>query len=69
MVTHYDMTTGEVIAEQGPGDAAGQDLQTREMAELRLETVREAAAVEARTLRLPADAAMLPVPMLLSRWS
>ncbi len=69
MVTHYDMTTGEVIAEQGPGEAASPEHQAGGMTELRLETVQEAAAAEARTRRLPADVAMLPVPMLLSRWS
>ena len=69
MVTHYDMTTGEVIAEQSTGEAAGPEHQAGEMVELRLETVQEAAATEARTRRLPADIALFPVPLLLSRWS
>ena len=69
MVTHYDMTTGEVIAEQGHADDASRELHTDATAKLRLETVQEAAVVEARTLRLPAYIAMLPVSMLLSRWS
>ena len=54
MVTHYDMTTGEMIAEQCRGEAASPEYQTGEMTELRLETVQEAAAAETRTRSLAA---------------
>lgn len=68
MITHYDMTTGEVI-EEGPVETAADGTRSPEASELRLLSIDEAVATAIRAPRLPADIAMLPVQTLLKRWS
>lgn len=69
MITHYDMTTGEVIED---GDRE-QPVTTAAHADgtmaLRLLSVHEAVATQKPKIRLPADVAALPVDTLIARWS
>ena len=67
MITHYDMTTGEVIGGNVPAETATAETRVEETAQLRLLSVHEATAPEPRTHRPPADAILLPVPVFLAR--
>ena len=69
MITHYDMVTGEVIEEKTPDQPDTAVTQPDMAAEPRLLTVHEANAAQKPAPRLPADAATLPVDILIARWS
>lgn len=68
MITHYDMTTGEVIEDDRLDEPVTIDQRPAEATSLRLLTVQEAAALQAPAPRVPTDIAMLAVDSLLSRW-
>ncbi|MBT8429825.1 MAG: hypothetical protein KJN79_07920 [Gammaproteobacteria bacterium] len=69
MIRHYDMTTGEVVAEEIQ-DGPTQSVQLiAETVSPRLMTVQENAALLARDTHLPADIATLPVQTILAKWS
>lgn len=67
MITHYDMTTGEIIQEPSGDAPVAPAVQADASPALRLVTVAEAAAMQRQTIRLPADMAMLPVHALIFR--
>ena len=66
MIRHYDMTTGEALADQGHDEPAQVLPYPDDALSLRLMTVREAAAMRPREVRLPVDIAHLPVAMILA---
>jgi hypothetical protein len=69
MIRHYDMTTGEEVAEEIQ-DGSTQSVQlVAETVSPRLMTVQEDAAPQARDTHLPADIATLPVQTILAKWS
>lgn len=68
MITHYDMTTGEVITDEvteHPCATNGHSVE--QLVALRLLTVEEATATQAGTPTLCAGIAMIPVDLLLPR--
>ena len=70
MITHYDMTTGEVIGENQPDAfSTTPEVPAIATAQPRLLGVQETTPAGHRRPRLPADAALLPVPVLLARYS
>jgi hypothetical protein len=69
MIRHYDMTTGEEVAEEIQ-DGATQSVQpVAETVLPRLMTVQEDAALQARDTHFSADIATLPVQTILAKWS
>ena len=69
MITHYDMTTGEVITEELAEQPRTVTADDGAIPALRLLTVVEANVSQVGTAALPASAAMIPVELLLSRQS
>ena len=69
MITHYDMTTGEIIRDESREQPAETAAGPAETLSMRLLTVQEAVALQTPAPRLPADIVLLPVDKLISRWS
>ena len=69
MIRHYDMTTGEVVAEEIQDGPTHSVQLIAETVSPRLMTVQENAALLARDTCLPADIATLPVQTILAKWS
>ena len=63
MITHYDMTTGEVIEDENHDRPAQAMQHPAEREVLRLMTVHEAVTVQGPDTRLPTDIATLPVDL------
>ena len=69
MITHYDITTGEVIGDESCDRPRTTAVRADQTATLRLLPVHEALMTQRPERRLPADVALLPVDTLVSRWS
>ena len=69
MITHYDMTTGEVITDELAEQPGAITAESPATPALRLLTVEEANATQVDTAALPACMAMIPVDLLLSEQS
>ena len=70
MTTHYDMSTGEWISDGEAEPATRTDARYLPPAPTaRLVQVHEHVDITPRKQGLPADIAMLPVSMLLAKWS
>lgn len=67
MITHYDMTTGEVITDELAEQPGSITAESVAIPALRLLTVEEANAAQAGTAALPTCMAMIPVDLLLSK--
>ncbi len=68
MITHYDMTTGEVIADDGGHSPAGALHHPARPVQLRLAPVQEMCRPGPAAYPLPADLADLPVETMLAQW-
>jgi hypothetical protein len=68
MITHYEMSTGEVLTTDG--EASRLDWDTVSAAQPRLQTIEEAKSAESVvTAVIPADLAEVPAARILARFS